>query len=257
MQDEIPRFTCSERPALLPLVDSPVFKAQEDTARTIFEQQWPLYRRVVDADYMSHRALFGILHNLLSVRTNPFSFLDLASGDASCSVPALAGTAVASYTAVDLSGQALELAEKNAQSLGCDARLVASDFQAYLETPPQIWDVIFIGFSFHHLVGDNKVSFSNRVRKAVRAGGEWIFFEPILCDESRAGYLERWKECLQKDWTCFTAEEKATIWGHVAEHDYPESPKRFLEIARRAGFAACEHLFTDPYRFYGAFRAVA
>ena len=56
-----------------------------------------MYRRVVEADYMSHRALFGILHGLLKARSAPFSLLDLACGDASYSVDALRGTNVRDY----------------------------------------------------------------------------------------------------------------------------------------------------------------
>ena len=239
-------------------MDSPAPGDQNDAAHTIFTQQWAIYRRFVDADYMSHRAFFRILHDLVAARTQAFSFLDLASGDAFCSVGALAGTAIADYTAVDLSEQALELAAKNAASLGCDFRVIAGDFRAYLEVPPRTWDVILIGFSFHHLVGEDKLSFARKLRPAVAAKGEWIFFEPILYGgESRASYLERWKDCLDRHWTGFTMDEKALIWGHVSECDYPESPERFEEIARRAGFSACEHLLTDPYRFYCGFRAIA
>jgi hypothetical protein len=35
-------------------------EAQSDTAHAIFEEQWAIYRRVVEADYMSHRAFFRI-----------------------------------------------------------------------------------------------------------------------------------------------------------------------------------------------------
>jgi hypothetical protein len=148
------RFTGLEGPASLSVLDSPAPRAQNDTAHTIFTQQWAIYGRFVDADYMSHRAFFGILHDLVAARTQPFSFLDLASGDACCSVGALAGSAIADYTAVDLCEQAL-------------------------------------------------------------------------------------------------------IWGHVSECDYPESPEGFEEIARQAGFSACDRLLIDPYRFYSGFRAIA
>jgi cyclopropane fatty-acyl-phospholipid synthase-like methyltransferase len=239
-------------------VESPAPRDQNDAARAIFTQQWALYRRFVDADSESHRAFFGILHDLVVARTQGFSFLDLASGDAFCSVDALAGTAIADYTAVDLSEQALELAAKNAVSLGCPFRVIAADFQDFLEVPQRTWDVILIGFSLHHLVGEDKLTFARKLRPAVAAKGEWIFFEPILSGgEARASYLERWKGCLDRHWTGFSMDEKALIWGHVSECDYPESPERFEEIARRAGFSACEHLSTDPYGFYCAFRASA
>jgi 16S rRNA G966 N2-methylase RsmD len=238
-------------------VDSPALKAQNGNAHTIFEQQWAVYRRFVDAGYMSHRSFYGMLHDLVAARTKPFSLLDLASGDASWSVGALAGTGIIDYTAVDLSKQALELAAKNAASLRCDAQVIARDFRDYLESPPRTWDIILIGFSFHHLVGEDKLSFARKLRNALGAEGEWIFFEPILDGgESRARYLERWKECLDQHWTGFTLEEKAIIWRHVSQCDYPESPERFEEIARQAGFAACERLLIDPYRFYCGFRAI-
>jgi methylase of polypeptide subunit release factors len=44
-------------------------------------------------------------------------------------VGALAGSAIADYTAVDLCEQALELAAKNTASLGCDSRVIAGDFR--------------------------------------------------------------------------------------------------------------------------------
>jgi 16S rRNA G966 N2-methylase RsmD len=229
-----------------------------DGAHTIFAEQVAIYRRVVEADYMSHRALFGILHDLLKQRPKAFSFLDLASGDASRSVGALSGTKVSEYTAVDLSEPALRLASQNARLLACDTQLVLQDFQDYLDPPPRIWDVIFIGFSYHHLIGDAKLAFARKLRRAVSARGEWIFFEPMLQgDQTRAGYLERWKRSLDEDWEAFNPEEKTTIWEHVSNYDFPERRESFEQIALEAGFRAFEHLYTDPFGFYGAFRAIA
>ena len=89
-------------------------ESPSDDELTIFVTQQALYRRVVEADYMSHRALFGILHDLLKARSAPFSLLDLACGDAACSVAALRGTKVSEYIAVDLSEPALSVAASNA-----------------------------------------------------------------------------------------------------------------------------------------------
>ncbi len=128
----------------------------------IFAEQLAIYRRVVDADHMSHRALFGILHDLLKSRREQFSFLDLASGDRSCSVGALSGTKVSDYTAVDVSEPALRLAAKRARLLARNTQVVLRDFQDYLDPPPRIWDIIFIGFSYHHLIGEAKRAFVRR-----------------------------------------------------------------------------------------------
>ena len=94
----------------------------------IFVAQQAIYRRVVEADYMSHRAFFRVLHDLLTARSAPFSLLDLACGDAACSVGALCGTKVSDYTAVDLAEPALSLAASNARSLRCATEVVHREF---------------------------------------------------------------------------------------------------------------------------------
>jgi hypothetical protein len=61
-------------PASLSSVDSPASRDQNGTAQSIFTQQWAIYRRFVDADYLSHRAFFGILRDLVAARKQAFSF---------------------------------------------------------------------------------------------------------------------------------------------------------------------------------------
>jgi Methyltransferase domain len=173
-------------------------------------------------------------------------------------VEALCGTEVSDYAAVDLFEPALQFAAENSRRLTCRTQIVSADFQHFMDRPLQTWDVIFIGFSYHHLIGDAKLTFARKLRKAVSEGGEWIFFEPVLCQrQSRADYLERWKESLEQDWDVFNATEKSAIWNHVANYDFPESRQSFEEIALKAGLHGFEHLYTDPWQFYGAFRAIA
>jgi hypothetical protein len=59
---------------------------------------------------MSHRAFFGVLRDLLKARNAPFSFPDLACGDAACTVRTLRRTKVSDYIAVDLAEPALSAA---------------------------------------------------------------------------------------------------------------------------------------------------
>jgi hypothetical protein len=222
-----------------------------------FLAQQAIYRRVVEADYMSHRAFFRLLHDLLRARTAPFSLLDLACGDAAYSVGALRETKVSDYVAVDLSEPALSIASSSIRSLGCATQVVHRDFQEYVETASRLWDIIFIGFSLHHLDRNAKLAFAPQVRRVLSAGGEWIFFEPMLYgNETRANFLDRWKASLEHDWQVFTPDERATIWEHVSHYDFPENLRTFERIAREGGFRTFEHLYTDPFCFYGAFRAV-
>jgi 16S rRNA G966 N2-methylase RsmD len=232
-------------------------ESPSDGGLAIFVAQQAIYRRVVEADYMSHRALFGILHDLLKARSAPFSLLDLACGDAACSVGALRGTKVSDYIAVDLSEPALSVASSNARSLGCATQVLHRDFQEYVSAASRLWDIIFIGFSFHHLNSKAKVAFAPQIRHALSAGGEWIFFEPMLHgNETRKQFLDRWKASLEHDWQEFTPQEKTTIWEHVSRYDFPENLRTFERIALEGGFRTFEHVYTDPFCFYGAFRAV-
>jgi SAM-dependent methyltransferase len=223
----------------------------------IFVAQQAVYRRVIEADYMSHRALFGLLHDLLKARSASFSLLDLACGDAACSTRALRGTNVSDYTAVDLSEPALAVASGNARSLGCATQVVHQDFQEYVNAVSRLWKIVFIGFSLHHQDGKAKVAFAPRIRRVLSAAGEWIFFEPMLhgsetCEE----FLDRWKASLEQDWREFTPKEKATVWEHVSQYDFPENLETFERIVLEGGFRRFEHLYSDPFCFYGAFCAL-
>ena len=223
----------------------------------IFVAQQAIYRRVVEADYMSHCAFFGLLHDLLKAKSASFSLLDLACGDAACSVGALRGTNVSDYTAVDLSEPALSVASGNARSLGCATQVVHQDFQEYVNAVSRLWDIVFIGFSFHHLDGKAKAAFAPRIRRVLGVDGEWIFFEPMLHgSETREEFLDRWKASLEQDWREFTPKEKATIWEHVSQYDFPENLETFERIVLEGGFRRFQHLYSDPFCFYGAFRAV-
>jgi hypothetical protein len=63
-----------------------------------FQQQWATYRKLVESDCLSHREVGGILRGTLNeVFKRPFSFLDIACGDASAMKAALAGTKVHHY----------------------------------------------------------------------------------------------------------------------------------------------------------------
>jgi hypothetical protein len=49
-----------------------------------FQRQWATYQKLVDSDALSHKEVGGILHDTLNQTFNrPFSFLDIACGDAS------------------------------------------------------------------------------------------------------------------------------------------------------------------------------
>lgn len=74
-----------------------------------FQRQWATYQKLVDSEELSHAAVGALLHDTLNRSFDrPFSFLDIACGDAS-QMRVLAGTKVRHYHGVDLSEPANNL----------------------------------------------------------------------------------------------------------------------------------------------------
>jgi hypothetical protein len=67
-----------------------------------FQEQWATYRKLIDGDCLAHREVGRILAKTLNdVFTQPFSFLDIACGDASMMKSALSGTKVRHYQGIE------------------------------------------------------------------------------------------------------------------------------------------------------------
>ena len=71
------------------------------SSQELFVSGWDVYRKMVDNDYLGHRGAYSTLRKLLQDRKNePFSFLDVACGDACMSAQALSGTLVSDYMGI-------------------------------------------------------------------------------------------------------------------------------------------------------------
>src|SRR3712207_2053429 len=96
--------------------------------QAIFQTQWQTYRKVIERNYMFHREVYGLLHEMLVTEApKPFRFLDIACGDAWGSATALNETEISRYFGIDLSEQALALAEETLKPLPCPVTLVQAD----------------------------------------------------------------------------------------------------------------------------------
>ena len=103
---------------------------------------------MVDNDYLCHREVYGLLHDvLIRDALQPFRFLDVACGDAGETIKALRGTRVARYAGIDLSGAALTLARAATAELGCAVELIRRDFAEALGDWRDPVDVAWIGQS--------------------------------------------------------------------------------------------------------------
>ncbi len=223
-------------------------------ASDVFEREWRTYRKMVDNNYLFHREVYGLLRQILTEElTGPFRFLDIACGDASATVEALAGTGVAQYCGIDLSGAALGIASRGLRALRCPVELERGDFAEVLARWERPVDVAWIGLSLHHLHSPGKLAVMREVRRIIGDGGLFLAYENASPDsEERAGWLRRWDD-QKPNWTAYSSEEWRTITAHVHSHDFPETSARWHALGREAGFEAVEEIFispTDLFRMY-------
>lgn len=220
-----------------------------------FFSQWEIYRLCIEHNTLFHREVGGILRRELLARTDPFTFLDLACGDAEVTGAALQGTMVSSYTGVDFSAPAVALAAENTSALHGPRRFDEQDFPHFLRENEETFDVIYLGLSLHHLETATKRETMRHLRRATAEGGFFYLFEPILHDgESREGYVERWSEAMDGPYDPFPPASRTALRDHVRESERPESVEEYLTSAHTAGFSPGEILFTDPGNFYTLFR---
>jgi hypothetical protein len=210
-----------------------------------FQKQWGAYQKLVDSDVLSHQAAGATLHQALAGLTKPFTFLDIACGDASLTKRALAGTKVSHYHGIDLSEPAVELAEKMLDGVPYPVDLDHEDFVAALEGRPEPADVAWCGLSIHHLVTADKLKLMKAIRGAT--GITFILYEPSRRDgEDRETWLRRFLAAQVPLWTTLSADEKAQIVHHIETSDLPETAAGWLDLGREAGFAKATQLFVDP-----------
>ena len=225
-----------------------------EAALALFEQQWQLYRKVVDNNYLFHREAYARLHRILIDETlHSFRFLDIACGDARATVEALRGTAVAHYHGIDLSQPALDLASEALAELTCPVVLEQRDFVESLSDRPEHADVAWIGLSLHHLLTPAKLDLMRAIRGVVGNRGLLLIYENTSPDgEDRDTWLRRWDR-QKSSWSALTTAEWDAMTAHVRAADFPETASQWHSLGREAGFGKVRELFaapTDLFRMY-------
>jgi SAM-dependent methyltransferase len=223
-------------------------------SEAFFEQQWQLYRKVVDNNYLFHREAYARLHRILiDEALQSFRFLDIACGDARATVKALGGTRVAHYHGMDLCQPALDLASEALEELACPVTLEQCDFVEALRDRPEPADVAWIGLSLHHLLTPAKLDLMRAIRGVVGDRGFLLIYENTSPDgEDRDTWLRRWDRQMSS-WSALTPAEWATMTAHVRAADFPETTSQWHSLGREAGFGKVGEVFvapTDLFRMY-------
>jgi SAM-dependent methyltransferase len=225
----------------------------------LFQRQWRAYRKIIDNNYTFHREVYALLRRvLIEDVVRPFRFLDIACGDASACANALRGTRVAHYHGIDLSQAALDLAKPALEALGCPFVLERRDFVRAVGDRIPAADVVWIGYSLHHLLASAKLDLMREIRAVVGDHGLFLICEPASPDgEDRSAWLRRYEQVNQPLWTALKPEEWSALMAHVSAADFPETCSRWRSLGHEAGFGEVRELFVAPddlHRMY-CFRA--
>lgn len=198
-------------------------------SQDMFNKELQTYRKIVGANLMFHREVYGVLRDLL-VEHAPASsrFLDIACGDASPSAAMLKTMAIGNYVGIDLSEASLRLAARELDGMPCPVELQCNDFAQAMAKWSEPVDVIWIGMSLHHLPATGKAQLMHDAHRSLGGKGMFIIWEPALFEgEERLSWLARFS-LLRDEWSAVSDEEFASMERHMRLADFPETVGTWL-----------------------------
>ena len=219
----------------------------------IFNQHWTIYQKIIQDNYMGHREIYDMLQNFMQTRIRDcFSFLDIGCGDSQLISQYLEGSQIASYLGIDLSADALSIADKNLAQLNCDRALIHEDFDRaisqLLETGAGEFDVVFAGFSLHHVGESKKQDIMGKIYRLLRDRGIFLLIDVRReQQETREDYLNRYLSWVGQQWHSLTPEEFAIVKNHARTSDFPETREILESMSAPSGFRSCQCLLEDSY----------
>ena len=211
-----------------------------------FEQQWAVYRQVVEADLMEHAALTHAtakaLRQWLKTRpadAQPPAMADLGCGDLALLPPLLRQLPLGSYRGLDLSESVLELAARAMGEVSFPCRWEERNALEWAVSPPagQPVDLIHSAFVLHHLDEAEKALFLSRARSHLAPGGMFLWADVFrLPGENREEYLTRYAQRIRAGWHPLSAEDRERVIDHLHCFDHPADVELIVATARECGW---------------------
>jgi hypothetical protein len=226
-----------------------------ETDQELFAKGLATYQKVVRHNYMAHREVYRLLHNVLvSEAPKQFVFLDIASGPATGSAQALSDTDVGGYIGLHISQPSLDVATEELKNLSCPVDLRRQNFVEAVNAWSEPVHVVWIGQSLHHLQGPEKQDFIRRVRGILPPDGLFLIWEPTCLEgEDREGWMQRFQQ-LRPEWPMVTDDEFAAFDSHCRASDYAETATTWMEMGRTAGFGRVDELLIVPNKLARVYR---
>lgn len=218
----------------------------EDAAQVaaFFDEQWQVYQKFLQHDYLEHRLFYALLHAVLLTRFDgPVRMLELGCGDASQTVRTFTEVTLARYVGFDLSAVALDLARINLASRCTDVELVPHDLLRGLRERRETFDVVLASYSLHHLHEAEKREALAQVDRLLRPQGVFVLIDIMRSPgETHAGFIARSLQHYRSRCPAFSERELELITQHITTADFPETAETLRAVAAGAGFARMAEL---------------
>lgn len=211
-----------------------------------FFEQWEIYRKIVDHNYMVHDEIGETITSLLRDNAPVNRLLDLGCGDAELPSRFLDRFPTIEYHGVDLAADPLRFARKNLQSVSNRIHLHQADQVRFISETEILFDIVMLGYSFHHVPGrDEKRSMLRSLNKVLSPGGILVIYDIFTqSGESREAYADRYLDWMRKDWTALTDREFDLVDSHIRANDHPESLETIQSLAIDAGLTGTKAIKT-------------
>ncbi|MDM9583055.1 MULTISPECIES: class I SAM-dependent methyltransferase [unclassified Nostoc] len=237
------------------MLDIKLSKSSEEELfppQEFFNEQWKLYQKILDNNYMGHREIYSTLRELLLGHfQQPFKMLDLGCGDASFTSQALLNSTITSYQGIDLSIPALEIAKNNMAKIQCHTTFTQGNISQFvpelMSSQQNSFDVILSSFVLHHLSLEEKDSIIGQLKHLLTSKGVFILIDVVRKEgEDRETYLKCYLDNVQKDWSLITPQEYLMLANHISSSDFPETQKTLDEISQTYNFTRFDCLYNNP-----------
>jgi ubiquinone/menaquinone biosynthesis C-methylase UbiE len=216
--------------------------------KEVFDQ-WAMYDAVVQADYMHHAELVAKLSTWARKQPVPLRIVDLGCGDAWLATHAFRDANVASYSGVDVSDSASELAQANVAIWPSRAEVGVGNLADFLhDLPDASANIVLASYSIHHFSSDAKIELVNECHRVLSPGGTFVWIDAVRGnDESRNAYVDRLTHVMQHDWSALIPQQREKACTHVRESDFPETAKWMLDHVTAAGFERADTILQQEF----------
>jgi len=211
----------------------------------LFDRQWSSYRAIVEHNLMEHRqvadATAEAIEGWLTARPEAApapTMVDLGCGDLALLAPLLRRLPLGHYTGLDLATVVLPLAAQALGPVPYPTDWQEGDLLAWARGPGTgTVDILHSAYAIHHLDDNQKRDFFASARQRVDSNGifVWVdvFREP---GETRAEYVQRYSQRIERLWGVLTPEQKHHVIDHLSNCDIPADREAIKAMAEASGW---------------------